>query len=104
MAVPSVEALLLCEENTRTSLAVAKLPLLPDQSLNLMRKAFSLSGTVRCMTHFHPSAYVLSAVAVLDTVSMPVTANGVELAVDWVTNTMSELVVVAPPLLALTAK
>ena len=100
IALPSVLALVDCVEKMRTLLAVAKLLVLFAQSLNLIRKAFSLSGTVRCMTHFHPSAYVLSAVALVDTASMPVTASGVELAVDCVTKVISALVV-AP---AVTAK
>ena len=46
-----------------------------EKSENFMRKAFSLSGAVMCMTHFQPSAKLLFAVAVVLIASMPVTVS-----------------------------
>src|SRR3990167_4085946 len=46
------------------------------KSLNFILKVVSLVGTVTWNVHFHPFSNVLSAVAKLRTVSMPVTASG----------------------------
>src|SRR3989338_6655984 len=79
----------------RTLLAVGIVPEgEPVKSENFMRKASSLSGTVRCMTHVNPCKKVSSAVAVPCTVSTLVTASGVVDAVEAVTKVMSEDVAV----------
>ena len=66
----------------------------PVKSENFMRKASSVSGTVRCMTHLNPCKNVSSAVAVPCTVSTLVTASGVVDAVEAVTKVMSDDVAV----------
>ena len=74
----------------RTLLAVGIVPEgEPVKSENFMRKASSVSGTVRCMTHLNPCKKVSSAVAVPCTVSVPVTESGVVEAVEAVTKVMS---------------
>ena len=74
------------------------------KSENFMRKASSLSGTVRCMTHTKPCKKVSSAVAVPCTVSTLVTASGVVEAVDLVVNAASDDVAVPPESVELTTK
>ena len=93
-----------CGEKMRMLLAtgmVLEEPLIV-KSENFIRKASSVSGTVRCMTHSKPCKKVSSAVAVLCTVSTLVTASGVEDAVELVVNTASDDVAVPPESVELT--
>lgn len=54
------------------------------KSLNFIAKCVSLLGTVRCKTHSQPSAKLPSAVALPLTVSIPVSASGVDVPVGGV--------------------
>ncbi len=97
MPLAVVDALEPCAVEMRTLFAVAKVvegvPTIA-QLVNWIRKAFSLSGTVKWMTHFQPFSYVPSATAEESMVSIELTASGVELPVDRVTKVMLDEVVV----------